>query len=162
ALLAWALGHRRIVAGAFTGLVTLSLGLFWLIGMDFFPTVDAGQLRLHVRCPAGTRLEETARPFPGADDAIRQTIPADATDVQIVGRDPRNLGIAEDLVRRIAAVPGAVDVRLQQVPRYPEFDVDVDRWMARQVGFTESNVAQSLLVSLSGTAQAQPNYWLNV
>src|SRR5205814_1495928 len=68
----------------------------------------------------------------------------------------------EDLVRRIAAIPGATDVRLQQVPRYPEFDVDVDRWMARQVGFTESNVAQSLLVSLSGTAQAQPNFWLNV
>src|SRR5262249_36400778 len=83
-------------------------------------------------------------------------------DVQIVGRDPRNLGIAEDLVRRIAAIPGAADVRLQQVPRYPEFDVDGDAWMARQTGFTESNVAQSMLVSLSGTAQANPNYWLNV
>src|SRR5205823_13847643 len=46
ALLAWALGHRRIVAGVFAGFVSLSLGLFWLIGMDFFPTVDAGQLRL--------------------------------------------------------------------------------------------------------------------
>src|SRR5439155_22570 len=55
ALLAWALSHRRIVAGVFAGFVTVSLGLFWLIGMDFFPTVDAGQLRLHVRCPAGTR-----------------------------------------------------------------------------------------------------------
>src|SRR5947209_16680741 len=83
-------------------------------------------------------------------------------DVQIVGRDPKNVAIAEDLVQRIAAIPGAADVRLQQVPRYPEFDVDVDRWMARQIGFTESNVAQSLLVSLSGTAQARPNYWLNV
>ncbi|TMA89039.1 MAG: efflux RND transporter permease subunit [Deltaproteobacteria bacterium] len=244
ALLAWSLGHRRIVAGVFAGFVTLSLGLFWLIGMDFFPTVDAGQLRLHVRCPAGTRLEETARRFADVEDVIRQTIPADEIDsvldnlglpagginlafsdaslvtsadgeilialkprhgsttayaeklrtllgarfpdltfffqpadivsqilnfglaapidVQIVGRDARNVGIAEDLVRRIAAIPGAADVRLQQVPRYPEFDVDVDRWMARQVGFTESNVAQSLLVSLSGTAQAQPNYWLNV
>src|SRR3989441_155407 len=243
ALLAWALAHRRIVAGVFTGFVTLSLGLFWLIGMDFFPTVDAGQLRLHVRCPAGTRLEETARRFADVEDVIRQTIPADEIDtmidnlglppgginfafsdaslvasadgeilialkprhrsstayaeklrtilaarfpdltlffqpadivsqilnfglaapidVQIVGRDPRNVGIAEDLVRRIAAIPGAFDVRLQQVLRYPEFDVDVDRWMARQVGFTASNVAQSLLVSLSGTAPAQPNYWLN-
>src|SRR4029078_8756853 len=70
--------------------------------------------------------------------------------------------IAEDLVRRIAAVPGAVDVRLQQTLRYPEYDVDVDRWMAPQVGVQASDVAQSLLVSLSGTAQAQPNYWLNV
>src|ERR1700746_3480541 len=83
-------------------------------------------------------------------------------DVQLVGRDPRNVAIAENLVRRIAAIPGAADVRLQQVPRYPQFNVDVDRWMARQIGFTEANVAQSLLVSLSGTAQAQPNYWLNV
>src|SRR5262249_38247165 len=83
-------------------------------------------------------------------------------DVQIIGRDPRNGEIAKDLVRRISALPGAADVRLQQVTDYPEFDVDVDRWMARQVGFTESNVAQSLLVSLSGTAQAQPNYWLNL
>ena len=243
-LLAWALGHRRIVAGLFAGFVTFSLGLFWLIGMDFFPTVDAGQLRLHVRCPAGTRLEETERRLADIEDVIRQTIPAgeidtvidnlglpqggvnfafsDASlvtsadgeilialkpvhasttayaeklrtilgkrfpdltvffqpadivsqilnfglaapiDVQVVGRDPRNVGIAEDLVRRIAAIPGAADVRLQQVPRYPEFDVDVDRWMARQIGFTESNVAQSMLVSLSGTAQANPNYWLNV
>src|SRR5213595_1539174 len=243
-LLAWALGHRRIVAGLFAGFVTFSLGLFWLIGMDFFPTVDAGQLRLHVRCPAGTRLEETERRLADIEDVIRQTIPADEIDsvldnlglpagginlafsdaslvtsadgeilialkprhgsttayaeklrailgkrfpdlsfffapadivsqilnfglaapidVQIVGRDAKNVGIAEDLARRIAAVPGAADVRLQQVPRYPEFDVDVDRWMARQIGFTEANVAQSLLVSLSGTAQANPNYWLNV
>src|SRR5262245_14026490 len=237
-LLAWALDHRRIVTGVFATFVTLSLGLFWLIGMDFFPTVDAGQLRLHVRCPAGTRLEETERRLADVEDVVRQTIPAheidtvidnlglpsggvnfafsDASlvtaadgevlialkpehgsttayaeklrevlgksmsiwnvvfqpydivsqilnfglaapiDVQIVGRDPKNLGIAEDLVRRIAAIPGAADVRLQQVPRYPEFDVDVDRWMARQIGFTESNVAQSMLVSLSGTAQANP------
>src|SRR5205823_1814930 len=66
-------------------------------------------------------------------------------DVQVVGRDPRNVGIAENLVRWIAAIPGAADVRLQQVPRYPEFDVDVDRWMARQIGFTESNVAPGVI-----------------
>src|SRR5438046_2372480 len=83
ALLAWALGHRRIVAGVFTGFVTLSLGLFWLIGMDFFPTVDAGQLRLHVRCPDGTRLEESARRFADVEDVIRQTIPADEIDTML-------------------------------------------------------------------------------
>src|SRR5258705_2297151 len=81
ALLAWALAHRRIVTGVFAGFVTLSLGLFWLIGMDFFPTVDAGQLRLHVRCPAGTRLEESARRFADVEDVIRQTIPADEIDI---------------------------------------------------------------------------------
>src|SRR5207247_4188654 len=83
ALLAWALGHRRIVAGVFAGFVSLSLGLFWLIGMDFFPTVDAGQLRLHVRCPAGTRLAETERRFADVEDVIRQTIPAKELDTMI-------------------------------------------------------------------------------
>src|SRR4029453_4050131 len=83
-------------------------------------------------------------------------------DVQIVGRDPKNLEIARDLVRRLAAIPGAVDVRLQQVVDAPTIDVDVDRRRARQLGFTEQNVAQSLLVSLSGISQIAPNYWLNL
>jgi multidrug efflux pump subunit AcrB len=83
ALLVWALGNRRIVAGVFAGFVTLSLGLFWLIGADFFPTVDAGQLRLHVRCPAGTRIEETERRVADVEDVIRQTIPADEVDTII-------------------------------------------------------------------------------
>jgi len=48
--------------------------------MDFFPTVDAGQLRLHVRAPDGTRLEESARRFADVEDVIRQTIPADEID----------------------------------------------------------------------------------
>jgi multidrug efflux pump subunit AcrB len=242
--LAWSLAHRRIVAGLFGGFVLVSLALFWLIGMDFFPTVDAGQFRLHVRCPPGTRIEETERRFAEVEDVIRQTIPADQVDivldnlgipagginlafsdasvvaaadgeilvslkrdhhgstpafveklrtilprrfpdlifffqpadivsqilnfglaapidVQVIGHDPHNVAIAEDLVRRISAVPGAVDVRLQQVPRYPEFGVDVDRWMARQLGYTQQNVANSLLVSLSGTGQSSPNWWLN-
>jgi len=79
--------------------------------------------------------------------------------VQIVGRDPKNVAIAEDLVRRIAAAPGALDVRLQQVPRYPELRVDVDRRLAAQLGLTEADVARSMLVSLSGTAQSAPNFW---
>ena len=84
-------------------------------------------------------------------------------DVQIVGRDPKNLDVAEDLVRRIAAIPGAVDVRLQQVPSTtPTIGVDVDRRLAQQLGFTERDVATSLLVSLSGIAQIAPNYWLNL
>src|SRR5467141_2378075 len=244
-VLRWALVNRPTVFIAFALIVGSSfLALPW-VGRDFFPTVDAGQFRLHVRAATGTRIETTEQIFSAVEDEIRRTIPAgeiklvldnfgivsekyslafgdNATigshdgeilvqlsherskptpayvedlrrnlrarfpdlifffqpadivsqilnfglpapiDVQIVGRDPHNVGIAEGLVRRIAAIPGAVDVRLQQVLRYPEFDVDVDRWMARQVGFTASNVAQSLLVSLSGTAQAQPNFWLNV
>ena len=74
-LLGWALAHRRIVRGVFAGFVALSLGLFPLVGRDFFPTVDAGQIRLHVRAPAGTRIEETARRFAEVEEVIRQSIP---------------------------------------------------------------------------------------
>ena len=240
----WSLGHRWTVVVGFIVLVAVSLGIFPLLGMDFFPTVDAGQFRLHVRCPAGTRIEETEQRYAEVEAVIRETIPADEIqivinniglpgggvnlafsdasivsaadgeilvalnpehhgstlgyvrqlrgilrerfpdlvfffqpadmvsqilnfghpapiDVQIVGRDPKNQAIARDLVRRIAAIPGAADVRLQQVVDAPTISVDVDRRRARQLGFTEQDVAASLLVSLSGIAQIAPNYWLN-
>ena len=242
--LTWALAHRAAVIVAFTVLVVLSLGIFPLLGMDFFPAVDAGQFRLHVRCPAGTRIEETEARYAAVEAVIRETIPADEIqmvidnigipgggvnlafsdvsivsaadgeilvaltpehhhstlayidqlrtllrqrfpdltfffqpadivsqilnfglpapiDVQVVGRDPKNLPIAQDLVQRIAGIPGAVDVRLQQVVNAPTIGVDVDRRLAKQLGFTERDVASSLLVSLSGSTQTAPNYWLN-
>jgi len=75
-LLTWALGHRGTVVSFFVTIVVGSCGLLYpLIGMDFFPTVDAGQIRLHVRCPAGTRIEESAKYFGDVADAIRQIIP---------------------------------------------------------------------------------------
>jgi len=241
--LQWSLSHRLVVIGAFVGLVVLSLGIFPLLGMDFFPVVDAGQFRLHVRCPAGTRIEETEARYAEVEKVIREVIPPEQIkiiidnigipagginlafsdvsivsaadgeilvalnpdhastfgyvsqlrsvlrqrfpdlifffqpadmvsqilnfglpapiDVQIVGRDPKNVGIAQDLVRRIAAIPGAVDVRLQQVVDAPTIGVDVDRRLAKQLGLTERDVAASLLVSLSGSVQTQPSYWLN-
>jgi multidrug efflux pump subunit AcrB len=74
--LSWSLEHRAIVATAFLILAGGSLFLVPLIGQDFFPAVDAGQLRLHVRAPAGTRLEETERYYAKVIDLIRDTIPA--------------------------------------------------------------------------------------
>jgi multidrug efflux pump subunit AcrB len=75
-LLAWALRHRPTVVSAFMLLVVVSCGgLFSLIGTDFFPNVDAGQIRLHVRCPPGTRIEETEKYFASVTDVIRRTIP---------------------------------------------------------------------------------------
>lgn len=73
--LEWALEHRR---GVVFGFLAFCLGSFILlpfIGEDFFPAVDAGQFRLHVRTPAGTRLEETERMFGQVEDAIRQIVP---------------------------------------------------------------------------------------
>ncbi|MFN8003229.1 MAG: efflux RND transporter permease subunit [Acidobacteriota bacterium] len=75
ALLVWALGHRRTIFIGFLAFCGGSFLFLPFIGEDFFPTVDAGQFRLHVRAPAGTRLEETERIFGQVEDAIRRTIP---------------------------------------------------------------------------------------
>jgi multidrug efflux pump subunit AcrB len=77
----WALEHRFGSLAAFLAFAIASLLLFPLIGRDFFPTVDAGQLRLHVRCPPGTRLEQTEVYFQEVEDYIRQVIPASELSV---------------------------------------------------------------------------------
>jgi multidrug efflux pump subunit AcrB len=83
-------------------------------------------------------------------------------DVQIVGqaRDS-NYRIAETLATEIRHLPGAGDVRVGQVNAEPEILFNVDRDRAQQVGLTESNVAQAMLVSLSGSFQTAPNFFLD-
>ncbi|HVX86020.1 MAG TPA: efflux RND transporter permease subunit [Phycisphaerae bacterium] len=73
--LEFALDHRLFTTSAFALLVLISLPLFFFVGQDFFPSVDAGQLRLHVRCPPGTRIEETENRFARVEDEIRSVIP---------------------------------------------------------------------------------------
>jgi multidrug efflux pump subunit AcrB len=75
-LLHWCLDHRVPVLGAFALFVGGSLCLAPLVGRDFFPSVDAGSMRLHARCPAGTRLESTELVFAAIEDEIRNVIPA--------------------------------------------------------------------------------------
>ena len=74
-LLAWALSSRRLFVPAFFAVTLLSLLLIPLLGRIFFPTVDAGQINLHVRAPVGTRIEETAALFDHVEDRIRAVIP---------------------------------------------------------------------------------------
>jgi multidrug efflux pump subunit AcrB len=74
-LLDWALRRRGLVLAGFMAFAIASLGLVFLVGEDFFPDVDAGQIRLHVRAPAGTRLEETEARFASVENEIRQVIP---------------------------------------------------------------------------------------
>src|SRR5258706_15228504 len=62
-LLQRVLEHRALVGGAFAIFAFLSLGLVLFVGQDFFPYLDSGQMRLHVRCPTGTRIEESERIF---------------------------------------------------------------------------------------------------
>ena len=81
--LSWSLSHRRTVILGFTAFVVASCALLYpMTGRDFFPTVDAGQIRLHVRAAPGTRIEETERLFTRVEDDIRQTLPQG--DVQTI------------------------------------------------------------------------------
>jgi multidrug efflux pump subunit AcrB len=82
-------------------------------------------------------------------------------DLQVTGNGKNNYQIAQKLMKQVAEIPGAVDVHIHQVVDYPAMQVNVDRSRARQVGLTEQDIAQSLLISLSGTGQTAPNEWLN-
>src|SRR5262249_14554329 len=76
ALLAGALARRKTVFVAFAGSVLAAAALVPLVGRDFFPTIDAGQVRLHVTAPPGTRIEETERYFSRVEARIREIVPA--------------------------------------------------------------------------------------
>jgi len=243
-LLDGALEHRAGVMTGFMAFALGSLGLIFLIGSDFFPTVDSGQIRLHARAAAGTRIEKTEMIFADIENEIRNIIPASELqtildnmglpnggfnlgfgdsptigtsdgdilisltpehtsteiyterlrkhlhqkfpdlvfffeaanitnqilnfglpapiDVQVTGRDAGpNYKIAQQLAERIAQIPGAADVHVHQVVDGPELRVNVDRVKAGQLGMTQQDVANSMLISLSGSGQVAPNQWLN-
>jgi len=244
-LLEWNLKHRLAVLLVF-GAIVLSgfLALPW-VGRDFFPTVDAGQFRLHVRAPAGTRIEQTERYFSEVESAIREIIPEHEVELvidniglpnrtyamafgdsattgmadgeilvsldhhrtkstpeyiallrqELPGRFPQltfffqpadivsqilnfglpapidiqisglnreaNLEMANAISQRIREIDGVRDVHLHQVVNVPKLHVAVDQTRARELGLTQQDVANSLLVSLSGSGQVQPNYWVD-
>jgi CzcA family heavy metal efflux pump len=84
AWLAWALGHRRAVAGSFLAFVVVSLAaVFPILGEDFFPSVDAGLVKLHVRGPPGTRIEESEKHFADIERTINTVIPPSEIDTMI-------------------------------------------------------------------------------
>lgn len=81
-------------------------------------------------------------------------------DIQVSGRDRvKNLAVAQQMVKRVRGVVGAVDVHLQQIVDAPQFFVDVDRIRAAQLGLTEQQVATNLNASLSSSYQISPNFW---
>jgi CzcA family heavy metal efflux pump len=83
-------------------------------------------------------------------------------NIKVVGNDQQaNYAYATDLLKRIRTVPGIADLRIQQVFNYPQLNVDVDRSLADQVGLTQRDAADSLLITLSGSGQVRPNFWLN-
>ncbi len=82
-------------------------------------------------------------------------------DLQVTGHGKNNYELASKLAKQIAGIPGAVDVHVHQQVQYPTMQINVDRSKAQQIGLTQRDVAQSTLVSLSGTGQTAPNEWLN-
>jgi multidrug efflux pump subunit AcrB len=83
-------------------------------------------------------------------------------DIQVVGFNVSgNRDFANQLLQRLRGVPGAVDLHIQQSSDYPQFNVDVDRGKALLVGLTEQAVATNLLVSLSGSFQTSPSFWID-
>jgi CzcA family heavy metal efflux pump len=239
------LHHRRAFLLIFIGVCLASVVFLipWL-GQDFFPSVDAGQFKLHLRARTGTRIEETARLSDLVERSIREQVPpreldsiidiiglpysginlsysnsapigpADADilvslkkdhrptagyvhdlrlklpeefpgvtfsflpadivsqilnfglpapiDIQVAGYSvDANRAFADKLLERIQQVPGTVDLHVQQPFDQPYLHVDVDRTKAQQVGFTQRDVANNLLVSLSGSFQTTPEFWVN-
>jgi multidrug efflux pump subunit AcrB len=229
---------------AATALLAFPLGPLPGLGQDFFPSVDGGQIKLHVLARTGTRIEETAALCDAIEASIRKVIPREqlgnivdnlglpysginlaystsapvgpgdadifvnlneghkATsgyvrtlrrrlsaefpsttfsflpadmitqilnfglpspiDVQIVGFNvPANREFANALLQKLHGVPGAVDLHIHQSGDYPQFNVDVDRTKAQLVGLTEQAVASNLLVSLSGSFQTSPSFWVD-
>jgi multidrug efflux pump subunit AcrB len=83
-------------------------------------------------------------------------------DVQIVGFNvPANRAFANTLLQKLHGVAGAVDLHIHQSADYPQFNVDVDRTKAQLVGLTEQTVASNMLVSLSGSFQTSPSFWVD-
>jgi len=218
--------------------------LFPWLGQDFFPSTDAGQIKLHVRTKTAMRIEETANVCDQIEAAIRRTIPpaevssiidniglpyssislsystsapigtmdADVLvslnenhqptadyvremrkslprefpgvmfeflpadiisqilnfglpapiDVQVVGLDiDANRVYAIQLLDQLREVPGLVDLHIHQLFDQPKLHINVDRTKAAESGFTEKDVANSMVIALSGSFQTTPAFWLN-
>jgi CzcA family heavy metal efflux pump len=244
-LLESALEQRKLFAISFSAFCFLSLGLVFFLGQDFFPQVDAGLIRLHLRARSGLRVEETARLCDEVEEVLREEIPkqelqtmldnigvpysglnlsysssgvigtSDAeilislnpehhhptaryvrrlrrelparfpgvefffqpadivsqilnfglpapVDIQIVGADLQgNYNIGQRIANQLRLIPGTADVHVQQMMSLPALRLDMDRTRINQVGLNARDVAQSVLISLSGSFQTAPNFWLN-
>jgi multidrug efflux pump subunit AcrB len=114
--------------------------------------------RLHTRFPNATFYFEAANM---TSQILNFGLPA-PIDVQVIGRNATaNYAMAQELQRRIERIPGAADVHIHQIVDYPEIRVNVDRSRAAELGLSQQDVTSSVLISLSGSTQVAPSYWVN-
>jgi multidrug efflux pump subunit AcrB len=244
-LLELCLHHRAAFLALFFAACLGSLAIIvpWL-GQDFFPSVDAGSFKLHLRGPTGMRIENTAFLCDLVENSIRKEVPAaelgsiidniglpysginlsysnsapvgtsDADilvtltpkhhptadyvnqlrlslakqfpgvmfaflpsdmvtqilnfglpapiDIQVLGNDLEgNRAWASALLQKIRYVPGTVDLRIQQPFDEPYMHLRIERTKAQELGYSAHDIAQNLLVSLSGSFQTSPTFWLS-
>jgi multidrug efflux pump subunit AcrB len=112
--LRWCLAHRGAVFAAMGGFMLISLCLIPFLGRDFFPSVDAGQFRLHVRAPAGTRLEATEERFYEVGRKIREVIPPDEINTVLdnIGLPVSGINLAFSDNATISSADGEILVAL--------------------------------------------------
>jgi multidrug efflux pump subunit AcrB len=112
--LRWCLEHRRVVFASMAGIGLISFALIPFLGRDFFPSVDAGQFRLHVRAPAGTRLESTKERFFEVGREIRQVIPPNEiqTVLDNIGLPTSGINLAFSDNSTISSADGEILVAL--------------------------------------------------
>jgi len=109
-ILASALTQRMSFGSFFLAFCVISCGLFWVLGRDFFPSVDAGQIRLHFRGPTGTRIEETARMADAIEAQIREQLPPAELETILDNLGVPNSGI--NLSYSNAGIIGPMDAEL--------------------------------------------------
>src|SRR5579862_9737188 len=126
-LLDWSLRHRGRTLAAFGVFFAASLGLGWLVGEDFFPAVDSGQMRLHARGPAGMRIEETEVRFSDLEREIRAVIPPDEIDMLIdnIGIPNSWPAIAQGDIPTISSADGEILISLNKEKHAPTRDYEV-------------------------------------
>jgi multidrug efflux pump subunit AcrB len=120
-LLEWTLDHPKTGLGLFLGFYAVSFALLLPhIGEDFFPAIDAGQLRLHVNCRPGTRVEETERIFKKIEKSIRSIIPADEIKIitDNIGMPVSGVNYAFSDSQTISEADGEILVTLQEHRRH--------------------------------------------
>jgi multidrug efflux pump subunit AcrB len=114
--LEWALANSRVTVAFFIGLMLVSLALFPALGRDFFPQIDAGQMRLHVRTPPGTRLEQTQEYFASVEAAIRQIVGAAQVEVILdnIGLPYSGINIALSDSATVGPMDGEILISLNE------------------------------------------------